>query len=152
MTTFGTMQVGRLALREDSAADLSNGDFGPRFSLSGQESMPRVTRNQLKQRVEDVLALQGSLQPITFSDKPELNGYYWVESISSTYDIWMPDNIGVLPWSMTISQAGHSSNTDLESRLSGPLTRTNDHAGVETDRSPQSRPNQEQGVPCHGHP
>lgn len=127
---YGVMQVGRLALREDSAADLSNGDFGPRLSLAGQESMPRVTRNQLKQRVEDCLALEGTLQPITFSDKPELNGFYWVESISSTYDIWMPDNVGVLPWSMTVSQAGQASNTDLESRLSGPVTRTNDHAAV----------------------
>ena len=81
MTTFGVMQVGRLALREDSAADLSNGDFGPRFSLSGQESMPRVSRTQLKQRVEDVLALQGTLQPITFSHKAELNGYYWIETV-----------------------------------------------------------------------
>lgn len=128
--TFGVMQVGRLALREDSAADLSNGDFGPRFNLAGQESMPRVSLLQLKQRVEDFLALQGTMQPIVFSDKPELNGFYWVESVSSTYDKWMPDNVGVLPWSMTVSQAGHSSNTDLESRLSGPVTRTNDHAAV----------------------
>ena len=127
---YGVMQVGRLALREDSAADLSNGDFGPRLSLAGQESMPRVSLLQLKQRVEDFLALQGTIQPIVFSDKPELNGYYWIESASSTYDKWMPDNVGVMPWSMTASQAGHESNTDLESRLSGPLTRTNDHAGV----------------------
>jgi hypothetical protein len=128
--TFGVMQVGRLALREDSAADLSNGDFGPRLSLAGQESMPRVSLLQLKQRVEDFLALQGSMQPIVFTDKPELNGFYWVESVSATYDKWMPDNVGVLPWSMTVSQAGHASNTDLESRLSGPVTRTNDHAAV----------------------
>lgn len=124
------MQVGRLALREDSAADLSNGDFGPRFSLSGQESMPRVSRTQLKQRVEDMLALQGTLQPITFSHKSELNGYYWIETVSSTYDVWNPDNVGVLPWSMTVSQAGQASNTDLESRLSGPVTKSNDHAAT----------------------
>lgn len=127
---YGVMQVGRLALREDSAADLSNGGFGPTLSLSGQESMPRVNRNQLKQRVDDFLALEGTLQPVTFSDKSELNGFYWVESASSTYDIWMPDNLGVMPWSMTITQAGQASNTDLESRLSGPVTRTNDHAAT----------------------
>lgn len=128
--TFGVIQVGRIALREDSAVDLSNGAFGPRFSLSGQESMPRVTRTQLKQRVQDLLALEGTLQPVTFSHKPELDGYYWVESANSTYDVWMPDNLGVLPWSMSLSLAGQASNADLESRLSGPLTRTNDHATV----------------------
>lgn len=128
--TFGLIQVGRIALREDSAVDISNGSFGSQFSLSGQESMPRVTREQLKQRVQDFLALQGTLQPVTFSHKSELNGYYWVESASGTYDVWMPDNLGVLPWSMTLSLAGQASNTDLESRLSGPLTRNNDHAAT----------------------
>ena len=127
---YGVMQVGRIALREDSAADLSNGGFGPSLSLAGQESMPRVSRNQLKQRVDDLLALEGTLQPVTFSDKPEFNGFYWVESVSGTYDVWMPDNLGVMPWSMSITQAGQASNTDLESRLSGPITRTNDHAAV----------------------
>lgn len=127
---FGVVQVGRISLREDSAVDLSNGAFGPRLSLSGQESMPRVSLLQLKQRVQDLLALEGTLQPFIFSHKPELDGYYWVETVAGTYDKWMPDDIGVMPWSLTASQAGYASGTDLESRLSGPVTRANDHATV----------------------
>lgn len=127
MAVYGVMQVGRLALREDSSVDVAQGGFGTTLSLSGQESMPRVTLDQLKQRVDDLIALRGKFLPVTFTQKPELDGFYWVTDASGTYDKWMPDGVGVMPWTMTLERAGYESEMDIESRLSGPVTRANDH-------------------------
>lgn len=128
--SFGLIAMGRLTLREDSSVDVSRTDSGPVLSLAGQESMPRVSLNELKQRVDDMIGLQGRMLPVTFSHKSELDGYYWVDTVTATYDKWMPDNVGVIPWSITLSAAGYAESTDLESRLSGPLTRANDHAAT----------------------
>lgn len=127
---YGVIQIGRIALREDSAVDVSSGDFGMTLNLSGQESMPRVSLIQLQQRIDDVVALNGRFLPVTFSHKPELDGFYWCESASGTYDKWMPDNVGVMPWSLSLSRAGYAADTDIESRLAGPQTRANTHSGV----------------------
>lgn len=127
---YGTIQIGRVALREDSAVDVGSGGYGMSLNLSGQESMPRVSLAQLKARVDDIIGLNGRLLPVSFSHKTELDGFYWVESASGSYDKWMPDNVGVMPWSLSLSRAGYSTDTDFESRLSGPQTRTNVHSGV----------------------
>lgn len=89
--------------------------------------MPRVTSLQIQQREEDILGLQGTLAPVTFSQKPELDGFYYIDAIAATYDKW-PDGIGVMSWSMNLIRAGRASNLDFESRLSGPVTRVNDFA------------------------
>lgn len=128
---FGVINMGRTQLREDSLADLVVGDLGQyHVNISGQESMPQIGLTALQARAQDITGLQGQFLPVTFSQKPELDGFYVVGNVTATYDRWMPDNIAVLPWSMTLLRAGGSSDLDMESRLSGPLTRTNDHSAT----------------------
>lgn len=92
--------------------------------------MPRVSMEQLQQREEDLMGLEGSLLPVSFSQKSELDGFYYIDAIAGSYDKWMPDNVGVMSWSMNLIRAGRTSDLDFESRLSGPVTRTNQHSIV----------------------
>lgn len=130
MAPFGVMQIHRVALREDSTADLSLTDFGTAMEVGGQESVVRLSMIQVKARVDDVLALAGRMVPATFSNKPELNGFYRVEDVSAKYEKWMPEDKGILPWKLTLTRVGFGGDTDMESRLSGPVTRANDHAAT----------------------
>lgn len=128
--TFGVIQAGRLALREDSSVDLAVGDEGAKVSLSGQESVPRLTLAQLQRRVDDFVALSGQLVPLTFSQKPYLDGFYWVDEASARLEEWQPQAVGIMPWKLQLTRAGYQGDTDLESRLAGPTTRANDHAAT----------------------
>lgn len=125
---FGVVNVGRIALREDSAVTVSNGALGRTVEISGQESMPRVSIAQLRQREEDILGMEGNLLPVTFSQKSELDGFYYIDAANGSYDVW--GGIGVMSWSMNLIRAGRSSDLDFETRMSGPVSRTNDFAVV----------------------
>jgi len=130
MATYGVMQVGRLPLREDSSAGLSASDGYADMDVEGQESYGRLTLNEVMQRVDDVVALKGQLVPVTFTQKPELNGFYQVADASATYTKWVPQNMAVMPWSLKLRRAGYQGDTDLEARLAGPQTRANDHSAT----------------------
>jgi hypothetical protein len=130
MAVYGVMQVGRVPLREDSSADLAANDGFVEMTVSGQESFGRLTLVQLMQRVDDVVALKGQLLPVTFTQKPELNGFYQILDATSTYTKWVPESVGIMPWSMKMRRVGYAGDTDLEARLAGPQTRANDHVAT----------------------
>lgn len=126
--TYGVIQAGRVALREDSALEVSLNDAGVALSLKGQESYGRLSLTQLRQRADEITALRGRMVPVTFSQKAHLDGYYWVEEASGTYEEWQPQAVAVMPWSLELTRVGYGVDVDLESRLSGPTTRATDHA------------------------
>ena len=130
MATFGVMQVGRLPLREDTSADLAAADGAVEMTVQGQESFGRLTLNQLIQRVDDVVALKGQMLPVTFTQKTELNGFYQIVDATATWTKWVPESVGIMPWSLKLRRAGYAGDTDLEARLAGPQTRANDHAAT----------------------
>jgi hypothetical protein len=130
MAPYGVMQVGRLPLREDAAAEMAAVDGFVEMTVQGQESYGRLTLAQLQQRVDDVLALKGQLLPCTFTHKVELNGFYQIVDATSTYTKWVPEQLGALPWSLKMRRVGYATDTDLEARLAGPQTRANDHAAT----------------------
>lgn len=130
MATYGVMQVGRLPLREDASAELAGVDGFVEMNVQGQESFGRLTLLQVQQRVDDVVALKGQLLPCTFTQKPELNGFYQIMDATSTFTKWVPEQVGILPWSLKMRRAGYAGDTDLEARLAGPQTRANDHAAT----------------------
>lgn len=128
--TFGVIQAGRVALREDATFDMKVVGGGVEMSLSGQESFGRLTMDQIKQRVDDLIALQGQVLPFTFTQKSELNGFYYVAEAEETYTRWEPQGVAVLPWSMRLQRLGYEATLDLEARLAGPITRANDHSAT----------------------
>jgi hypothetical protein len=120
---WGTVTVGRLELRETWTA--SRGADG-KLSLSGQESNPPLTTAAVRQRAEDLAGLAGALVPVAFTDKPDLDGYYRVESAEVEHTDYQGEVV-TAGWTLELSLAGRAGNVELESRLTG-ATRATEHA------------------------
>lgn len=121
MGRYGVLTVGRLPLREDFVVTHNN-DFS--LALTGQESSPLKSLADITERRRvDIMALTNQFVPVTFEKKPEMNGYYWVTAASAT--IKKLDPFAILPWTMTLVPVGPDNAVDIESRLSGALTRQN---------------------------
>jgi len=120
---WGTVTVGRIALRETFKVSETGGD-GRKVSLSGQESMPPLTRQQLVDRHDDLLALEGCVIPVTFEDKPERNGFYLVTGVSADLSEYRSEML-LCDWKLDLQKAGSGNETDLQSRLTGAV-RVND--------------------------
>lgn len=120
---WGTVTVGRIALREVFAVSESGGD-SRKLSVEGQEASPDLTRDELNARHDNLLALEGTLVPVTFTDKPERNGYYTVDSVTATLTEWKNDVLKS-DWTLALTRAGTEGETDIQSRLTG-AARSND--------------------------
>lgn len=121
---WGTITVGRIALRETFPVS-EVGGTDPTLSVEGQESAPDLSRAELYAVHENLLALEiGKLQPVTFSDKEERNGFYKVTSVSATLTEYVNDLV-LCDWKLSLSRVGAENETDLQSRLTGAV-RAND--------------------------
>jgi hypothetical protein len=121
---WGDIQLGRIPLREGFAATEAGGDDRS-LDLEGQESYPPLTRAQVIARHDGINALaSGALIPVTFTDKPERNGYYAVKTSSSTYTEYRTEMV-TADWKVSLDRVGSDSETDLQSRLTGAV-RLND--------------------------
>lgn len=118
--TWGTITIGRLIVREDFAVTATNADT---VNIRGQESLPPLTALQLEQRREDLCGLEGMTVPVVFSSKDRLTGFYRVSAAKADYANYQGNPIATLDWTLDLARIGTESEVDLESRLSGPLTR-----------------------------
>lgn len=125
-----TLQLGRLVVREDlTAAEQADGSGDRAFAISGQESVPRLSAAAVARQREDLLSIVGQLVPVVFTVKSYLNGFYTVDDTSGTIEDFN-DDLMVYRWQVNLTRAGTESDTDIESRLGGALTRVNDFAVV----------------------
>jgi hypothetical protein len=121
---WGDVQLGRIPLRETFAVAESGGD-GRGLDLEGQESYPPLTRAQVIARHDGINALTaGQVIPVTFTDKPERNGYYTVKAAASTYTEHLNERV-TADWKVSLDRVGSDPETDLQSRLTGAV-RLND--------------------------
>jgi hypothetical protein len=120
-----TLTVGRLVLREDRVISETEDAAGRVLTLTGQESPPRLSSPALIQRREDILGSVGSIVPIVFTTKTYLTGFYQIMDGTSSIEDW-DSGLRIVPWSLTCRRLGTPEDMDLESRLSGALTRAND--------------------------
>lgn len=124
--SWGDLTVGRVPLRETFVATEGGGD-GRTLDLDGQESYPPLTRAQVIARHDGINSLiPGQVIPVTFTDKPERNGYYSVKTASSTYTEYL-NSMVTADWKVSLDRVGSDSETDLQSRLTGAV-RLNDFA------------------------
>lgn len=122
--SWGDIQLGRIPLREGFVATESGGD-GRGLDLEGQESYPPLTRAQVIARHDGINALiPGQAIPVTFTDKPERNGYYAVKTSSATYTEYRTEAV-TSDWKVSLDRIGSDAETDLQSRLTGAV-RLND--------------------------
>lgn len=120
---WGTIQLGRTTLRETFTATEQGGNRG--LNLAGQESMPPLTRLQLVGVHDNICGLEGqSPVAVTFTDKPERNGYYQVSSNASTLNEWRTEML-TADWTIALDRLGSVGEVDLNSRLTG-VVRIND--------------------------
>ena len=121
---WGDVQLGRIPLRETFVATEAGGDDRT-LALTGQESFPPLTRAQVIARHDGINSLpEGVVMPVTFTDKPERNGYYTVKAAASTYTEYLNEAV-TADWSVTLERVGSDAETDLQSRLTGAV-RLND--------------------------
>lgn len=120
---WGSIQLGRTLLRETFVATESGGDRG--LDLDGQESAPPLTRVVLTATHDNINAMEvDSPAAVTFTDKPERNGYYQVKSTSSTLTEYRTEVV-TADWKASLSRLGSVGEVDLQSRLTG-VVRLND--------------------------
>lgn len=129
MAVYQTIRLGRLTMREDfSVSETSDSQV----SLTGKESMGVMgqrTRLQVEQRRDDVLSLVGELVAVRFTEKSNLDGFYVVQESQADLTNW-DDEWAILNWSANLFKIGPDTEVDIESRLSGAITRTNDFSVI----------------------
>jgi hypothetical protein len=121
---WGDIRLSRLTLRETFAAAESGGD--PRtLALEGQESWPPRARADVVAVHDSINALGvGVPVAVTFTDKPERNGYYQVKDASSTWTEYRGE-MATATWKIGLERLGSAGEIDLQSRLTGTV-RDND--------------------------
>lgn len=121
---WGDIQLGRIPLRETFVA--TEAGVGDRtLALAGQESFPPLTRAQVIARHDGINALiAGQLLAVTFTDKPERNGYYTVKDANSAYTEYRTEAV-TADWQVSLDRVGSDAEADLQSRLTGAV-RLND--------------------------
>lgn len=124
-----TVSIGRMVMREDWSVSESDDRV---LSMSGQESIPRLTAATVVSRREDFLSITGQMLPVRFGTKNYLDGFYVVQDTQGEITDWK-DNLRVFRWQCSLQRVGTESEVDIESRLSGALSRANVH-GVTGER------------------
>lgn len=125
-----TFQLGRMVMREDRVVvEQADGSGDRAMALTGQESIPRLSSAAVATQREDFLAMVGQFVPVVFTVKDYLNGFYTIDDANGTVEDW-DDELRVFRWSINLTRAGTESDTDIESRLGGALTRVNDFSVV----------------------
>jgi hypothetical protein len=109
---YGPLVVGRLTLAEPMKASENAG----RLTLAGQESVPPSTRASVYGAHADLLALGGSIVPVTFPDKPERDGFFVVSSASSELTDWTGEVV-TADWKLDLARMGSAGEVDLSANL-----------------------------------
>ena len=121
-----SLQLGRLTLRE-TWGFTESAYQGWNMHLSGLEVRPMISLDELWDRFDGALGVQGSLVPVIFDEKTQRNGYYTVSSASGSVRDRRPIGIASVEWKISLQRHGPDTDVDLESRLAGAV-RANDFA------------------------
>lgn len=120
---WGSVQLGRNLLRERFDVNEQGGDRT--LDFDGQESSPPLTRAVLTATHDNINAMEAdSPVSVTWTDKPERNGFYQVKANSSTLTEYKNDTV-TADWKVTLSRLGAVGEVDIQSRLTG-VVRLND--------------------------
>jgi len=123
--TWGTLQLGRTTLRETFTVTETASSDALTLDVDGQESTPPLTRAVLVARHDNIRCLQqGTPIAVTWTDKPERNGYYASRGTSAALREYVNDTV-TSTWKVSLDRLGAVGEVDLQSRLTG-VVRAND--------------------------
>lgn len=124
-TMRGSVRLGRLTLLEGFS--LSEGS-DRELKLTVQASPSTMSAPQVERRQQDLLSLDRQLIPVVFTDRPSLSGFYQVLSVDLSQESYAGFTVATA--SVTLARVGNSNTVDIESRLAGARSRTNDFSVV----------------------
>jgi hypothetical protein len=128
MTSWGLMQVGKMALAEvHSVSRQQHETFGTKsITVSGVEYWPgrALSEAEVIAKADDLLWLKDKFLPVTFSNKPNMNGFYVIMDSGETQARW-PNEAHFFPWEMQLQAIGPESAIDVESRLTATVRANN---------------------------
>jgi hypothetical protein len=123
MSDWGIIQLNRTRLREEFLATESG--ITRSMDISGQEATPPLTRAVLVATHDNLNALDSDGPiAVTWTDKPERNGYYQVKTCASAITEHRGDRV-IADWKVSMDRLGSAGEVDLQSRLTG-IARLND--------------------------
>lgn len=131
--SYGILTIGRTTLRETFVITEDSGDLrttsteDPRtVSIIGEESSPPLSVAAVIQRHDDILSMRGNLLNVTWSDKPDRNGFYMTRATNADL-VRFNDSTTLVKslWKIDLSRIGSESETDIESRLAGTVRANN---------------------------
>jgi len=122
--SWGTVTIGGVAFRE--TFDIS--EDGATLTLEGQEATPPLERGEVLQLHANVIGLEGRVVPILFTDKPERNGFYLIDSASSDLFDWI-GYVVTATWQIKATRIGAGADVEFESRVP-TIARSTELAGV----------------------
>lgn len=131
---YGTLTIGRLSLVEYEVAKQQGGDDRS-LSISGQESAPPLSFEQVRNKANDILGLRNAIVPVVATDKDIVNGFYVVDSVDCTFTSYK-GQAATADYSINLSRLGTDSELDFESRLIGTSRLTDFAIGADKWHAP----------------
>lgn len=114
---YGPVTIGRLVLTE-SPDVTEKSDTARSLSLTGQEaSPPLATQAEAWDRAGELLAYRGATVPVLWRDKPHLDGWYTIQSLTAAETTW--GTITTVRWQCELTRVGTNADVEVESRLVG---------------------------------
>jgi hypothetical protein len=110
---WGTVTIGGVELRETVTAEQA----GAQLNIRGQESHPPSTRAHVTAVHHNMRALAGLTVPVTFTDKPELSGFYRVQAADSNLAVVQNGAHMTAAWSASLDLVGGDRDVEIESRV-----------------------------------
>lgn len=122
-----SLQIGRVILGEADIRPFEETWSSDERSVTLSGISHTGTVAQLTALHDDLLGLGNSLVGVSFGTKTDRNGFYTVLGSKSSMIHLAGEQVVRIEWEVTLRREGSMSEVDLETRLSGPLTRANDH-------------------------
>lgn len=123
---WGTVTIGGVDLREEVQVEETVGSLGVALRVHGQESHPPSTTAAVIAAHHNVLAGEGRVLPVVFTDKTNLTGFYRVTDARSTLERVANGSVQAATWQLTLERIGGERDVEVESRVPS-VARATDH-------------------------
>jgi len=118
VTFYGALQIGRQVLTEFPDVSGKSSSGARTVSVAGMEATPPLaSQAAVRDRAEALLAMDDAVVPVTWEDKPHLDGWFTVSAPS--VDEQSLGTFTSCRWKADLVRVGADSEVEIESRLTG---------------------------------
>jgi hypothetical protein len=120
VSLYGQVSVGGFVMREEFTVSQS----GTQLRLNGREASPPQTADHVLATHDNLTQMAGVVLPVTFTQKPSLNGFYRVADVSS--ELLVREGVEFAAWQATLERLGADRDVEFESSVPA-IGRATDH-------------------------